>query len=388
MTHRSCDWGGRIRSPCTVTAALRRFVGDYRRLHSSTHHQDRVLDWLCACQTSALGGRMAECASRCGWRSPIYNSCTDRHCPQCRGGARAEWLAARTDQLLPVPHFQVTSTLPGVLRPIARDNPRLVHDLQFTATAEMLQELAADDKRLGAQLGIIAVLHTWASNLTYHPHVHCLVTAGGLRLDQEAWVETHKDYLFPTRVMAKLVRGKIVAGLRKAFRARELFIRGDPTHVEVAFKTAIRKAYRHRWVVDVEAPDGRPAVRAAKYLARYVGGAAISDARMVEITSTQVTYKTRKGIVTVEGHEFVQRFATHILPKRLNRVRYYGLYSTSNVHFRWARARRLLNAPLPAPRQEHPARTCPACGGALREHSLPGVRRSRPQLPPRARGPP
>ncbi len=375
-----------MHSSVTVTAALRQFIGDYRRLHSPTHHQDRVLDWLCACQTSALGGRMAECVSGCGWRTPVYNSCTDRHCPQCRGGKRADWLAARQDQLLPVPHFQVTSTIPGALRQIARDNPKVVYDLQFTATAAALQELAAN--RLDAQLGIIAVLHTWASNLTFHPHVHCLVTAGGLRLDQEAWIETRTDYLFSTRVMAKLIRGKVVAGLREAFGAGELLIRGDPAHAEVAFKAAIRQAYRHRWVVDVEPPDGRSAARAAKYLARYVGGAAISDARMVAISSTEVTYKTRRGAMTVSGAEFVRRFAWHILPSRLNRVRYYGLYSTSNVHFRWARARKLLDAPLPPPRPEPPAKTCPACGGPVRERTLPGIRWSRPKHPPKARGPP
>ena len=388
MTSQPCDRGGRVRPSCTVTAALRLFVDDYRRLHSPTHHQDHVLDWLCACQTSALGGRMAKCESGCGWSSPVYNSCTDRHCPQCRGLVRAEWLAARCDQLLPIPHFQVTSTLPGVLREIARDNQAIVYDLLFRATKETLQQLAADDKRLGAQLGIIAVLHTWGSNLVFHPHIHCLVTGGGLSLDQEAWVATNKDYLFPTSVMAKLIRGKVIAGLREAFGAGELFIRGDPTHTEVAFKAMIRQAYRYRWVVDVEAPDGRPAERAAKYLARYVGGIAISDARMVEITSTHVTYKTRTGVVTVEGHEFVRRFALHILPRRLNRVRYYGLYASSNAHLRLPRARKLLDAPTPPPRPERPARTCPKCGGPVRESSIPGLRWSRPQRPPRARGPP
>ncbi|MBW2258272.1 MAG: transposase, partial [Deltaproteobacteria bacterium] len=286
----------------TVTAALRRFVGDFGRLHSPTHRQHRVLDWLCACQTSALGGRMVKCA--CGWSSPMYNSCTDRHCPQCRGGVRAEWLATRCDQLLPVPHFQVVFTLPGALRTLACDNPRVVYDLQFRAAAETLQQLAA--QRLDAQFGVLAMLHTWASDMSFHPHVHCLVTAGGLRTDQEAWVETGPGYLFPTRVMAAMVRGKVIKGLRAAFDAGELFVRGDPAHAEVAFDAAVRKAFRHRWVVHVEAPDGRPAETAAKYLARYVGGIAISDARMVAVTDTHVSYKTRKGVRTVEGHEFVR----------------------------------------------------------------------------------
>ena len=172
-----------VRSSLTVTSVLRRFVGDYRQRHAPCHHQDRVLDWLCACQTHALGGRMLRCA--CGWSSPVYNSCGDRHCPQCRGGARKQWLTERSEQLLPVPHFQVVATLPGALRGIARANPALVYSLLFRAIAETLQQLAA--QRLDAQLGIMAVLHTWASDLSFHPHVHCLVTANGLlRADQAA----------------------------------------------------------------------------------------------------------------------------------------------------------------------------------------------------------
>ena len=377
-----------MHSSVTVTGVLRRFIGDYRRLHSPSHHQNRVLDWLCACRTAALGGRMVECASGCGWRSPIYNNCTNRHCPQCRAGARAEWLAARSDQLLPVPHFQVTTTLPGALRAIARDNPRVIYGLLFSATAQMLQELAANETHLGGQLGILTVLHTWKRDLGRHPHVHCLVTAGGLSLDQEAWVSTRKDFLFPSRVMSKLLRGKFMAGLRAAFAAGELSMRGDPSHAEVAFKAANHAGYRHQWRIDVEAPQGRTAVRAAKYLARYVGGTAISDARMVSMTSTHVTFKTRDGLATVEGHEFVRRFAAHILPKRFNRVRYYRLYAPGNVHFRWALARRLLKAPLPPERPEPPARTCPDCGGPVRETSIPGLPRCQPVRPPRARGPP
>ena len=331
---------------------------------------------------------MVECASGCGWRSPIYNSCTNRHCPQCRGAARAEWLTARSEQLLPVPHFQVTTTLPGVLRQIARDNPRLVYGLLFTATAEMLQELAADPKRLGAQLGIVAVLHTWAMDLGEHPHVHSLVTGGGLLWDQSGWVSTKPGFLFPTRVMSKLLRGKMVAGLKAAFTRGDLHIRGAPSHADVAFKAVIRRAYVHQWRVNVQPPEGRSATRAAKYLARYVGGAAIGDGRMLAVTATHVSFRGRTGIITVEGHEFVRRFASHILPRGLNRVRYYGLYATSNVHFRWARARQLLNAPLPPPRLERPKRVCPACGAELKERSIPGLRRCRPLRPPRARGPP
>lgn len=373
-----------MRAPVTVTSALRGFIDDYRRVHWPTHRQDDVLDWLCACQTSALGGRMVKCA--CGWSSPMYNSCTDRHCPQCRGGVRAEWLAARCEQLLPVPHFQVVFTLPSALRTLARDHQKLVYGLLFTAAAETIKQLAA--QRFDAQPGVLAMLHTWGNDLVFHPHVHFLVTAGGLRLDQQAWVQTKPDYLFPTRVMAAMFRGKVVEGLRAAFDAGEVVVRGDPAHATVAFDAAVRSAHRHRWVVHVEAPGGRPPENAAKYLARYVGGIAISDARMKTITDTHVSFETRKGTVTVEGHEFVRRFAQHILPKRFRRVRYYGLYAPGNVHTCWATARRLLGAPQPLERPERPVRTCPECGRPVSERSIPGLSWSRPRRPPRARGPP
>lgn len=373
-----------MRAPVTVISALRRFIDDYRRVHSPTHRQDDVLDWLCACQTSALGGRMVECA--CGWSSPMYNSCTDRHCPQCRGGVRAEWLAARCDQLLPAPHFQVVFTLPGALRTLARDNDRLVYGLMFTAAAGTIKQLTA--QRFEAQPGVLAMLHTWSNDLIFHPHVHCLVTGGGLRLDQEAWVQSKPDYLFPTRVMSAMFRGKVIEGLRTAFDAGEMVVRGDPAHARVAFDAAVRKAHRHRWVVHVEAPGGRPVENAAKYLARYVGGIAISDARMVSITNTHVSWKTRKSAVTAAGHEFVRRFAQHILPKRFRRVRYYGLYAPGNVLTRWIRARQLLHAPQPPERLERPARTCPECGRVVRERSISGLGWIRPRRPPRARGPP
>jgi len=382
-----CDHrGGQVRSPHTVTAALRRFIGDYRREHSPTPHTDRVLDWLCACQTRDLGGRMVEC--ECGWCDPVpvYNSCGNRHCPQCRGGVRAEWLDKREAQLLPVPHFQVVVTLPGVLRELARDNGAVVYGLLLQVATETLKELAA--QKLGAQLGVLAVLHTWASDLSFHPHVHCLVTAGGLRLDQVAWVETRPDYLFPTSVMALMVRGKLLEGLREASAEGTLHVRGDPAHAEVALDATLRKAGRQKWVVHVDAPEGRPAALVAKYLARYVSGIAISDARMVEVTDTHVSYKTRKGLVTVQGHEFVRRFASHILPWGFNKVRYYGLYAPGNAKTRLVRAREILGAPVPPPPRERPPRTCPECGRPVRERSIPGLRRFPPSHPPRARGPP
>ncbi len=367
-----------------MTGALRRFVGDYRRLHTVAPHTDRVLDWLCACRTAALGGRMVSCT--CGYRAALYNGCGDRHCPQCRGAARATWLQARTEQLLPVPHFQVVATLPGVLRPLAAENPALVYAALFRALSDTLATLGA--QRLGVQLGVVSVLHTWTSDLRYHPHVHALVTAGGLRLDGEAWVQSRPEYLFPTRVMAAMVRGKVTAALRKAFGAGDLYVRGPPEHTEVAFRGLMAAAHRHRWVVHIEAPQGRPVDTVAKYLARYVHGVALSDGRMRAVTATEVTFATRRGDVTLDGVEFVRRFVSHVLPRRFRKVRYFGLYAPGSVHTHWTRARQLLSAPMPAPRPVLPVRTCPACGRQTQSTALPGLPVYPPPRPPRARGPP
>lgn len=269
---------------------------------------------------------------------------------------------------------------------MALGNPKVVYGLVFRAASETLRQLG--EQKLDAQLGILAVLHTWANDLGYHPHVHCLVTAGGLRLDGEAWVQSRPDFLFPQRVMSAMFRGKIIAGLKTAFASDELHISGEPSHAKVAFDRAIREAYRHRWVVHVEPPKGRSADTAAKYLARYVGGVAIGNGRMVSMTSREVSFKTRRGVMTLAGVEFVRRFAQHFLPRRFRKVRYFGLYAPGNVHTRWTQARQLLNAPMPPERTEQPRRSCPECGGTLRDVALPGVRALRPRRPPRARGPP
>jgi len=302
MDPRPCDRAECAPTGCTVTAALRQHVDAYRQRYAPTPHQDRVLDWLCACQTSALGGRAISCAA-CGWSSVVYNSCRNRHCPQCRGGFRAEWLEARREQLLPVPHFQVVFTLPSRLREVAHDNPVVVYDLLFRAAVETLQTLA--QQRLGGQLGVLAVLHTWTNDLRFHPHVHLLVTAGALRTDLGAWVPTRDDYLFPGRVMAAVFRGKFTEALRAAHRAGRVYVRGPPEHAAVAFDAAVRTACHHRWVVHVEPPKGRPADQVAKYLARYVHGVALSNARMVAVTEHDVTFRTRTGPVTLAGHVFV-----------------------------------------------------------------------------------
>ena len=381
-------------SPSAVVEALRRHADGWRARFGSRPAAEQVLRHLFACGTGELGVHDCVCGA-CGWSGTAGNSCRDRHCPRCQGGASAAWLAARTARMLPVPHFQVVFTLPAELRPIALANRALVYDLLFKAGVGVLQDLARE--RMDARLGITAVLHTWTSDLTLHPHVHCLVTAGGLSLDDERWVPTREGYLFPQRILAALFRGRFLAGLIDALDAGALTPPSAPPDHTKRLRTTIRElSKRHtRWVVHVEPPHGRPVEHVVKYLARYVKRVAISDARIVEVTDTTVTFRTKTGLVTVDGAEFVRRFVLHVLPKGFRKVRHAGLYAPGNSRERQALARALLPAeadppaPLdpaaPVEAAEPKAERCPACGE-------PGVRRIfrgfGPTPSPVARGPP
>jgi len=289
--------------------------------------------------------------------------------------------------MLDTPHFQVVFTLPAQLRPLARSHPRLVYDLMCRCAASVLQDLAA--QRLGARLGITAVLHTWTRELTYHPHVHFLVTAGGLSLDTERWVPTRQDYLFPIRVLGAMFRGRLLEALLTALDRGEL----DDANIP-SVRATVRKLAKlqPRWIVHVEPPRGRPVAAVTKYLARYVKRVAISDARIVAVTDTTVTFHARRGPLTLEGHEFVRRFLLHVLPKGLRKIRHYGLYAPGAAAA-LATARALLPTPARAEDQSTAElsdtitarswQVCPACGQHPLRHLF---QRPVTSLPPR--GPP
>lgn len=373
-------------------------MGAYLASYASDPARVRVLHRLVACRTQAMGTHRCVCES-CGWTGLSFNSCDDRHCPQCQGRATARWLKARQKQMLPVSHFQVVYTLPSELRPIAFDNPELVYDMLPRVGASILQDLAR--QRLGVRFGITAVLHTWTRELGYHPHVHFLVTAGGLCLDDTRWVETREDYLFPERVLGAMFRGRFLEELIEVFERGELALRGDDeVAASKAFRSTVRDLSRRhkRWVVHVEAPEGRPVDYVAKYLARYVKRVAISDARIVEVTSSEVAFRADDRVVRVDGAEFVHRFLLHVLPSGLKKVRHYGLYASSNVNGRLVLARELSRELSPSSvdgetQREAPdiadepeLERCPVCG----EHSVRRVfaGRAAPLPPPRDRGRP
>jgi hypothetical protein len=352
---------------------------------SLTTEQRRALDDLTACRTAALGGHVLECPE-CGHQEASYNSCGNRHCPKCQATAAARWLEAQAADLLETPYFHVVFTLPSALGPVAFANPRAVYGLLMRAAAKTLLEVAANPKHLGAEVGVLAVLHTWGQNLTLHPHVHCVVTGGGLSLDGRRWVAGRDDYFLPVRVLSRVFRGKFLAGLRAAFKRGRLRLPGRLATLARSdrFNTLISEVVRTEWVVYARPPFGGAAT-VLKYLARYTHRAAISNRRLISLVDGRVTFRWKdyahggkRGTMTLAAVEFVRRFLTHVLPRGFVRVRHYGLLANRHRQKKLARCRELLGmvvtpqadtAPTdPGPVtpghevEVRPTPVCPRCG--------------------------
>lgn len=292
------------------------------------------------CRTEVLGGHLDVCGS-CGYSAPSYNSCRDRHCPKCQSLAQARWLEQRLDRLLPVHYFHVVFTLPAPLRPVARRNQRVLYKLLFDAASQTLLRLGEDPKQLGAQLGFTAILHTWTRELDYHPHVHCVVTGGGLSLDDTRWVAANTKFLFPVHVMSPLFRGIFLDGLRRAHQAGELFVDG------IDFAKLLDTLYTTDWVVYAKRPFGG-SEQVFQYLGRYTHRVGISNQRLISLDERGVTFFTKGDrTVTLTPVEFIRRFLLHVLPPGFTKIRHYGLWAAGNVTTRLATARRLLNAAPP-----------------------------------------
>lgn len=346
--------------------------------------QAHVVGALTACRTAALGGHVEECDA-CGHRQIAYNSCRDRHCPKCQAAATAEWLERERRHLLDVPYSHVVFTLPEALRPLALQNPRVCYGLLFTAASQTLLQIGADPKHLGARLGFVAILHTWGQQLLHHPHLHCLVPAGGLSPDGSRWISCRAGFFLPVHVLGALFRGKYLALLRESYEQGRLVFHGElrPLAEPRAFASLLRGARSRRWVVYAKPPFGG-AEPALKYLARYTHRIAISNARLLSVTETEVAFSwkdyahgNRIRPMKLDPREFIRRFLLHVLPRGFVRIRRYGLLANCHREESLTRCRALLGQEAPptqaqgeqAPEEagdDHDAdagkKRCPGCG--------------------------
>jgi hypothetical protein len=362
--------------------------------------QLKVMSAIQNCRTAALGGHVEGCDA-CGHRRIAYNSCRNRHCPKCQGAAARAWLAEREADLLPVGYFHVVFTVPAEVAEIAFPNKGTVYDLLFRAASETMMTIAADPKHLGARIGITAVLHTWGSAMTHHPHIHMIVPGGGLSLDSARWIASRPGFLLPVRVLAKLFRRLFLAGLIALHDAGQLRFFGSNAGLNdhCAFVRHLTPLRTKRWVVYAKPPFTGPEAVLA-YLARYTHRVAISNSRLVSLDEAGVTFRykdyrrdgaERYGTMTLGAHEFIRRFLLHVLPKGFHRIRHYGLFASATRKANIARIRDLLaassptSAPEPAPPAD-PRRPCPCCGGRMTIVETFG-RWMQPRAPPNAPAP-
>src|SRR5215468_1200047 len=309
------------------------------------------------CRTAALGGHVARCENAaCRHTIIAYCSCRNRHCPKCQGAASRDWLAEREAELLPVPYFHVVYTLPAPIADIAFQNKRVIYDLLFKAAAETTITIGDDPKHLGARLGITAVLHTWGSAMTHHPHVHMIVPGGGLSEDRSRWVPCRPAFFLPVRVLSRLFRGLFLKKLIEAHDANHLKFFGNHAHLtdKNAFTAFLAPLRKLEWVVYSKEPFAGPEP-VLRYLARYTHRVAISNQRLVAADEGGVAFRwkdyrldgpDRWKTMTLQPHEFIRRFLMHVLPKGFHRIRHYGLFANGNRAANIARLRQLLSVPV------------------------------------------
>jgi hypothetical protein len=367
--------------PTLEVADIIRAAGDSfieRNRHHLAWPQLKVLRAIRDCRTAALGGHVDRC-SRCGHQAISYNSCRNRHCPKCQTAARERWLAERSQDLLAVPYFHVVFTIPHDLSALALQNKKLLYDLLFQTSAQTLIDIAADPKYLGARIGFLSVLHTWGQNLQHHPHVHCVVAAGGLSPDGSRWAHARPGFFLPVRVLSKVFRGKFVAALKRHFRAGKLFFHGTLRSLadHKLFGKFLRQLFRQKWVVYAKRPFGGPE-HVLQYLARYTHRVAISNHRLISFENGMVTFRWRdyahgnkKRRMTLTAEEFLRRFLLHVLPRGFTRIRHFGFLTNRNRATLVPLCRRLLSqTPLPfdnatAPGSPQHTWKCPKCAAPM-----------------------
>jgi hypothetical protein len=371
--------------PPLEVADLIRAAGDAfieRNRHWLRWKHIKVLLAIRRCRTAALGGHLDEC-TRCGYRATIsYNSCRDRHCPKCQTAARDRWIAARRRELLPTRYLHVVFTLPHRLAPLVLQNKKVLYGLLFRTSAETLLEVARDPRHLGAEIGFFSVLHTWSQQLKIHPHVHCVVPAGGLSLDHSRWVRSRDNYFLPKGVLREIFRGKFVDALKQAFHKGQLHFEGDLKLLAQPkiFAAWLRPLFRQDWVVYLKRPFGGPEY-VLQYLGRYTHRVAISNHRLVSLTDGQVTFRWRDSahhnqqkLLPLSLDEFLRRFLLHILPKGFVRIRNFGFLANRKRTTLLALCFQLLGSEQQPQAEQHASSTedcpdlwrCPKCGGAMK----------------------
>ena len=372
-----------------VADIFHRHGADWRRTNAGQVSLDqlKVMSAIEQCRSATLGGHVERC-EECGHSRIAYNSCRNRHCPKCQGAAARDWLAAREADLLPVGYFHLVFTLPAEISGIAYQNKAVIYDLLFRAAAETLLTIASDPRHLGARIGATAVLHTWGSAMTHHPHVHMIVPGGGISLDGSRWISCRPGFLLPVRVLSRLFRRLFLAGIAEAHAAGRLAFFGEIAGLyrRPAFDAHLAPLRRKNWFVYAKPPFAGPEAVLA-YLARYTHRVAIANSRLVRLDESGVTFRykdyrrsgqARYRTMTLAADEFIRRFLLHVLPKGFHRIRHYGLLASAGCKANIARARELIAVPLPpdppavddntdqAPAAAtHHRPPCPCCGGTM-----------------------
>jgi len=372
--------------PALDVADVFRAHGPAYRMAQAGHlslGQLKVMSAIEACRTAELGGHVERCED-CAHVRIAYNSCRNRHCPKRQGEAAERWLRAREAELLPLAYYHVVFTLPAEVADIAFHNKAAVYDILFKAASQTLLTIAADPKHLGARIGLVAVLHTWGSALTHHPHIHCIVPGGGLSLDGERWISCRKGFFLPVRVLSRLFRRLFLERLKAAHTEGRLAFFGEQAGLADGglFAAAMAPLRRAEWVVYAKPPFAGPKSVLA-YLARYTHRVAISASRLVSLDERGVTFRykdyrtdgpDRRKLMTLAASEFMRRFLIHVLPPGFHRIRHYGLFANAARAANLAKARALLEqASPPAPTDvanddtaAADAFPCPCCGGRMR----------------------
>jgi hypothetical protein len=344
------------RSGPEVADVFRRYGNAYRERHDATlpRAQRRVMTAIERCRTAALGGHVDQC-DQCGHQRISYNSCRNRHCPKCQSLARAEWLEDRRAEILDTQYFHVVFTVPEEIAVIAYQNKEVVYGILFRMAAETLRTIAADPRHLGAEIGFFTVLHTWGQNLLHHPHLHCVVTGGGLSPDGSRWIACRTGFFLPVKVLSRLFRRLFVEALEKAFDTGELqfFAALASLRDRDVFRRHLAPVRQADWVVYAKPPFAGPD-QVLDYVGRYTHRVALSNDRLLDIEDGKVCFRwkdyrqnSRRKTMTLDAEEFIRRFLLHVLPDRFQRIRYYGLLGNRHRGEKLALCRALLGMPEP-----------------------------------------